>query len=148
MALYIPAGARRRRLVLGVLAGLVVGLVLGVVLGRSSAPSIDERVASVRAHASGAAISLRRLPIEYEQSLADTGGESTATITAAIDAARARLDQAYEQAVWLGPDAGAATDRALEAVERAVADRVDVDQFQLVIDDAVAAIDATFVLEP
>lgn len=144
MALYVSAGTRRRRFVLAIIGALVVGLILGLVIGRTSAPTIDGRVRAVRAEAADAATALQRLPIEYSQVLGQAGGESTATIAAAVDSARGQLERTYDKAVWLGADARGATTKAFDAVAAAVRARVDAEGFQQVIDAAVAAIEATF----
>src|SRR5512134_3173655 len=102
MALYIPAGARRRRLVLFVVLALVVGLGLGDVGGRATSPGLADDVATA----------LLRIPIEYEQAVAGEGGESTETITGAIERARLQLDDAYAEAIWLADDVRDSTDPA------------------------------------
>ena len=48
MAVYVPAGARHRRLVLSVLAALVVGLAVGFVAGRATSPGSPMRSATCR----------------------------------------------------------------------------------------------------
>lgn len=144
MAIYIPDSTRRRRLVVIAGACLVVGLVVGGVLGRATSSGVDDSVKEVRARAEDAAIALERLPIEYEQALAASGGESTATITEALDRARATLDEAYTSIDVFGPGSRTATKTALDAVVGAVADKVPLAEFEAAIADAVAAVRATF----
>lgn len=146
MALYVPAGARRRRLILTVVAGLVVGLALGFVLGRSTAQGLGDRVDAVKAQAADAATALERIPIEYEQAVAGEGGESTDTIRGAIERAGDQLDDAYAEAIWFGPDARDATDDAFAELARAVDDGVPPDDFATLIDAAVARIQQSFAL--
>lgn len=148
MALYVSAGTRRRRLIVVGLAGLVLGLVVGVVIGRSLSQGVGARVDSVRSQAASAVSALERLPIEYEQALAGSGGETTATITEAVARARAQLDRAYADAIWLTPDAPRATDAAIDSVADAVARRADLVEFQDAVDAAAAAIGLTFGLSP
>lgn len=146
MALYVPAGARRRRLILTVVAGLVVGLALGFVLGRSTAQGLGDRVDAVKAQAADAATALERIPIEYEQAVAGEGGESTDTIRGAIERAGDQLDDAYAEAIWFGSDARDATDDAFAELARAVDDGVPPDDFATLIDAAVARIQQSFAL--
>lgn len=146
MALYVPAGARRRRLILTVVAGLVVGLALGFVLGRSTAQGLGDRVDAVQAQAADAATALERIPIEYEQAVADAGGESTDTIRSAIKSAQVQLDEAYAEAIWFGSDARDTTDAAFAELQQAVDDGVPPDEFATLVDDAVAEIQQTFAL--
>ncbi len=146
MALYVPAGARRRRLILAIVTGLVLGLALGFVLGRSTAQGLGDRVDAVKAQASDAATALERIPIEYEQAVTDSGGESTETITAAVDRARAQLDDAYAEAIWFDAEASVETDDALDAVSEAVVDEAEPADLASLIDEAVVAIQQRFAL--
>jgi hypothetical protein len=148
MALYVPDGARRRRLAIAVAVGLAAGLLLGFVLGRSTADGLDDGVASVQEQAAEAATALERIPIEYEQALAGEGGESTTTITDAVDRASAQLDEAYEAAIWLGSDARDGTDAAFAEIEAEVAAGADLVVVQDAIDAGVAEIQLTFALSP
>jgi hypothetical protein len=103
VAIYVPPSTKRRRLVLLVAAGLLVGLLLGFAVGRTSAPDLHGKVDAVKEQAEGAAVGLQRLPIEYEQALGQTSGESMATISEAVDRATSQLDEALDDAFWLGP---------------------------------------------
>lgn len=140
MALYVPAGSRRRRLALVAAAGLLVGLLAGFALGRSTAETVADRIEAVQDKAAAAATALERIPIEYEQALAGSGGESVATVSEAVDRARAQLAEVYAKAPWLGPQARAEPDAAVDAVGRAVTDRVPLAELEALIAEAVAAI--------
>jgi hypothetical protein len=131
-----------------VAVGLAAGLLLGFVLGRSTADGLDDGVASVQEQAAEAATALERIPIEYEQALAGEGGESTTTITDAVDRASAQLDEAYEAAIWLGSDARDGTDAAFAEIEAEVAAGADLVVVQDAIDAGVAEIQLTFALSP
>ena len=75
MAIYVPRARRRRNLILVSAAALVVGAILGVTAGRSSAPTIEDRVKSVRSEARGIASQLRVVSIhEGEGAVSLSGG--------------------------------------------------------------------------
>ncbi len=48
MALYVPAGRRRRNFIIGLVGALIVGLIIGALLGRVSAPTVSDKVSSVQ----------------------------------------------------------------------------------------------------
>lgn len=144
MALYVPAGARTRRLVLVGVAALVVGLLLGYLVGRASSPGLPDEVAAVQDLAADAATALERLPIEYEQLLAGEGGESTDTLIDAIERARTQLDIAYTAAIWLPDDSSAATDVTFDGLVVAVEDSIPADAFASGIAEAVGQIESAF----
>jgi hypothetical protein len=144
MAIYVPPTTRRRRLVLLVGAGLVVGLLVGFGLGRATSSGVDDAVSGVRDRATEAGTTLERLPIEYEQAVADSGGESTRTITEAIDRARAQLDRAWRDASWFGPEVRKPVDAALDELDAAAAQRVPAARFGDAIDAAVTAVEGAF----
>ncbi len=78
MALYIPASNRRRRTVLIGVAALVIGLVLGVVAGRSTAPTVADKISSVRSDARRTAANLRVIVLHDQQGISsETGGGGT-----------------------------------------------------------------------
>jgi hypothetical protein len=144
VAIYVPPSTRRRRLVLLVVLGLVVGLVAGFGLGRATSSGIDDAVNKVRGHASDAATTLQRLPIEYEQAVAGSGGESTGTITEAIHRAQAELDAAWADASWFGPATRDPVDTAVDALDHFVAGHAAPAQFQSAVEAAVRAIERAF----
>ena len=144
MALYVPAGARRRRLVIGVIAGVILGLAIGFVVGRTSSPGLADDVAEVQALAIDATTALQRTPIEYEQAVAGAGGESTETITGALDRAQRQLDDAFAEAIWLPDDAPTATEQAFEDLAALVLDGASTAEFEQAVDDLVSQIDTTF----
>lgn len=144
MAIYVPDSTRRRRLLIIAGACLVVGLVVGAALGRATASGVDDSVARVRDHAEDAITALQRLPIEYEQALADEGGEDTATITGALQRARAELDQAYDEIEVFGPAARQVTGEHFDTLTDDVSRQVPNDAFETAIEDAVTTIRAAF----
>ena len=48
MALYVPAGRRRRNVILGLVGALIVGLIIGGVIGRVTAPTVSDRSRACR----------------------------------------------------------------------------------------------------
>jgi hypothetical protein len=144
MAIYVPPGRRRRHLVLLVALGLVVGLVAGFAVGRATSSGVDDALAKVRGQASDAAVALQRIPIEYSQAVAGSGGESTRTITEAVTSARHQLDRAWADAPWYGPSTRRPVDAALTALDRAVAAHATPEEFQADVDAAVKAVEYAF----
>ncbi len=132
MALYVPEGRRRRRLLVAAVSALVLGLVLGGLVGRLSAPSLTDRVRAVqdRAHttsaglrvislhtqagtgAGGATLELKTTKDELEAEFRDAPWLSTATKTALLD----QLAQLAART----DDSSASFGTAAEAMARAI----------------------------
>jgi hypothetical protein len=103
MAVYIPAGRRRRQaIVLGVVA-LLVGLALGFLAGRSSAPTIDEQLAAVHDEATETASGLRVLALHGEEETVGSEGGGGADLV--IERTRDELAAEFDDAPWLSQDA-------------------------------------------
>jgi hypothetical protein len=138
-------GSRRHRItaVVGA-ASLLVGGGIGYLIGHSGATSASDVVASARSKGEDAATALQRLPIEYEQAVTNASGESTTTITDAIDDAATLLAAAYAAAPWLGPALHKAPDAAIEVVRQDVRNAAPPDTFAQHIDAAVTAIGDAF----
>jgi len=145
VALYVPAGRRRRNLVLGLAGALIVGLVIGVVVGRATAPTVDDRVSSVQDDARAVTGTLAATPIEYAKQLAGSsefrrgGGVDQALLSARTD-----LQAALRDATWLGPSQRTVATDALDAVVAAERARVSETRYQEVVDTAAATISRTF----
>jgi hypothetical protein len=144
MALYVPAGARRRRLVLIAVAGLLVGAVAGFVAGRSTAPGLEDEVGEVQDLAVDAATAFQRIPIEYEQLLAGEGGESLDTVQDAVDRADEQLRAATSEAIWLSDGASDELDASIDDLRAVVAAEGSADDFAVAVDAIVGEIEATF----
>ncbi len=103
MALYIPAGRRRRRLIVTACAGLAVGLALGAVIGRMTAPSPAGAAADAKQQAKAVTGQLEAFPIHYEQ--ASKGEIDRASFKPSLDAGLNRANEdlaaALAQAPWI-----------------------------------------------
>src|SRR5262245_44615713 len=100
MALYVSRAQRTRRTVILVAAAALVAFGLGWAYGRQQVPSIDDRVAEVRAEATDAATSIERLDIEYEQAV--SGGDTVqAGVLEPLDDLRVSLQEEMDRAPWI-----------------------------------------------
>jgi hypothetical protein len=113
------------------------------VIGNNTAKTSADVVAESRSKGEDAATALQRLPIEYEQAVS-ASGESSATITGAIDEATGLLNDAYAASPWLGAALRQPPLAAIALLKADVASKVAPDVFQHDVDQAVAAIDAAF----
>lgn len=145
MALYVPAGRRRRNLALGLAGALIVGLVIGVAIGRVTAPTVDDRVGAVQDDARAVTGTLAATPNEYAKQLAGSSEfRRGGGVDQALTSARHDLDAALDDASWLGPSQRATATGALDAVVAAERDRVAEARYQQAVDAAVATISRTF----
>ena len=149
MALYIPAGRRRRRLVLATVAAAVVGLVLGWALGRLTAPTVADRVASVRSDARTIDGRLAALPNEYDKVLAGdpqyaNGGGPADSLTG-VSADVAALARRAE---WLSPTQRDGVVSAVDQAQAVAAASGSASDFAAAIDQATSTVDTTFGLTP
>ncbi len=145
MALYLPASTRRRRLVLVAVAAAVVGLLLGWAVGRLTAPTVGDRVSSVRAEARRLDARLASLPLEYDKALA--GGTDLAGAggpVATLDGIAADTVALARRAEWLGADQRDAVEAAVTAAHDQAASRVPSGQFGAAIAAATSSVDRTF----
>ena len=145
MALYIPAGQRRRRLIIVGVVAAVLGLALGAFLGRATAPTTADTVSSVQADAQSIYARLQSLPIEYEKVLsgdpqyANGGGPADSLVAISADTAALA-----ERAVWLSDEQRTAVVGAVDAAQKVAASTAPAPQFEAAIADASAAITQTF----
>ena len=148
MALYIPAGRRRRRLIVAVALAAVLGLIGGWAVGRATAPTIDDRASSVRSGAQDIDARLLALPIEYEKVLAGdpqyaNGGGPADSLTGIVaDTQRLAAD-----AVWLSDGQRAAVVATVDHARTTATDGADAAAFAAAIDQATNAVETTFGLE-
>jgi hypothetical protein len=144
VAVYIPQEQRRRRSTVAIASALALGLVLGVLLGRVTAPSLSSQVEQARAAGQRLASALRALPLEYEQAVTGSEGESTTGIRDAVNRTAALLPPARAKAPWLGPTATRQAHDAVAAVQRAVASKVDPASFRATAEKAAATVEDVF----
>jgi hypothetical protein len=145
MAMYIPPGRRRRRLLLSVGAAVVVGLIVGVIVGRATAPTVDDRVADVRAAAAGAVAQLQALPLEYEkQAGGDQQFKEGGGVDDALGRTRGDLDDAIADAPWLTGTQIDAVHAAIDDLRTAARDGVSPSDFETQTDQAIDDITAVF----
>lgn len=148
MAVYMQ-GSRRHRVTAAVAAAtLLIGFGIGYLVGHGGSTSSSDVAAAARSKGQDAATALQRLPIEYEQAVASSSGESSTTITKAIDQAASLLDDAYASAPWLGPELRQPALDAIEVLRQDVASKVPPETFAQHVTDAVTAIEKAFNLPP
>lgn len=144
MAVYMQ-GSRRHRITAAVgAATLLIGFGIGYLVGQGGATSASDVAAAARSKGEDAATALQRLPIEYEQAVASSSGESSTTITKAIDEAASLLDDAYAAAPWLGPALRQPALDAIEVLRQDVVAKAPIHTFAQHVTDAVNAISAAF----
>ncbi len=100
MALYVPAARRRRRIVVFTVVALVLGLALGALLGRVTAPTVDDRLASVRKNAQQTAAGLRVIAI-HDESNAVSNQTANAGANLVLEQTRSDLHNEFNDAPWI-----------------------------------------------
>ena len=115
MALYIAPARRRRRVLVTAGVALALGLLLGVFAGRATAPTLDDRISSVRGDARETAAGLRVIALHDEAGTAAEGGGDQGT-DLVLERTRSELDDLFDRASWLGSDARAALFDELDAL--------------------------------
>ncbi|HEV7759523.1 MAG TPA: hypothetical protein VGO78_11060 [Acidimicrobiales bacterium] len=115
MALYIAPARRRRRVLVTAGVALALGLLLGAIAGRVTAPTLDDRISSVRGDARETAAGLRVIALHDE---AGTGaeGEGDQGADLVLERTRTELDGLFDRAPWLGSDARAGLFDELDAL--------------------------------
>jgi hypothetical protein len=146
MALYVPAGRRRRRLVVAVAGALVAGLFVGAVAGRATAPTAAEGAAEAKRATARLSGLIDALPLHYEQMVA--GDLDPTAFRASLDDGLRRageeLDTALAAAPWLDPAVADSLRRRLAGVRAAADRRGPPDEFRAAVREAVAELDARF----
>jgi hypothetical protein len=133
VALYIPAGRRRRRTAFFAVGALVLGLLIGAVVGRASAPTATEKIKAVQADARNTAAALRVIALHDEAGAVSAQGADDAGIALVLKNTRSDLRDEFARADLL---------RELDALE-AQPDRMSA-QFGQAAEKLAANIEATF----
>jgi len=108
MAIYVPRARRRRNTIMVGVAGVVLGVILGGLIGRASAPTVEDRVRSVRAEARAIASQLRVVSLHEEsgaESLANGTGDAGADL--ALRRTEDNLKRLLKRAPWVAGKTGA-----------------------------------------
>jgi hypothetical protein len=145
MALYVPAGRRRRNLAIALIATALVAVVIGFLLGRVTAPTVDDRVSDVQADARGVVGELAATPNEYRQQ--QSGSSEFAQGGGVADAlanARGSLAAALGDAPWLGAGQRREATDALATVVAAEKASVPPDEYSGTVTRASERIEAVF----
>ncbi len=148
MAVYMQGSRRHRVTAIVGAATLLIGFGIGYLVGHGSSTSVSEVVSTAQSKGEDAATALQRLPIEYNQAIVSSSGESTTTITQAIDEAASLLNGAYAAAPWLGPELRQPTLDAIEVLRQDVAAKAPIHAFAQHVTDAVTPIQKAFNLPP
>jgi len=101
VAIYVPRARRRRNLIVLGAGALVVGLVLGAVIGRASAPTVEDRVVSVRNQARDIAAQLRVVSLHAEDKAASVAAGGDAGADLALGRTEADLRRLFKRAPWV-----------------------------------------------
>src|SRR3954470_14664480 len=103
MALYVPAGRRRRNRALALAARAVGAVVVGFLIGRVTAPTVDDRVSDVQADARAVVGTRAATPNEYRKEQAGSAEfREGGGVDQALAGAKESLDAAFDDAPWLG----------------------------------------------
>jgi hypothetical protein len=101
MALYVPAAKRRRRTFLLVAVAIVLGLVVGAVVGRVSAPTVDDRIASVSEDARQTAAGLRVIALHDESNAVSSQVPGDGGVDLVLRDTRSQLHDEFDRAPWI-----------------------------------------------
>jgi hypothetical protein len=145
VALYVPAGRRRRNLVLGLAGAVVVGLIVGFLLGRATHASLDDEVATVQDSARAVTARLRATPVEYAQERRGSSEFSHGgTVLDSLADARRSLRDALDDAVWLGPAQRREATAALDVLVSAARAETAARRYRALVDTSANRIDVVF----
>jgi len=144
MAIYVPRARRRRNTILVGVAGLVVGVILGIAAGRSSAPTLEDRVKSVRSEARAIASQLRVVSIHEGEGAISLSGGGDAGAALALQRTETNLRALFKRAPWVGPKTSAELISETTALRSAAPNRARTEQFANDVDALADKIDRTF----
>jgi hypothetical protein len=145
VALYVPAGRRRRNLILGLVGALVLGLVLGAVAGRATAPTLSDRVSSAQDSVREITARVQATPVEYDKELSgSTEFAQGGTVVQSLTSARRSLTGVLDDAAWIGPTQRKQMEDALAAVIAGARAKITGARYQKLVDAAVTRIEVGF----
>ena len=145
MAIYVPRTRRRRNMILVGVAALVLGALLGAVAGRSSAPTVEDRVRSVRTEGRAIASQLRVVSLHEAAgtpSLASGGGDAGADL--ALRRTETNLRRLLGRAPWVSPKTGSELVAETAALRAVAPGQARTDAFATKVDGLADRIEATF----
>ena len=129
MAVFISAGERRRRFVVGCVLSALVALVVGLFAGRASVPTVRERAASVAMAGSNLATRVDALTIEYEQAISGGGDTVTKGVDEPLTGIETELTRALKSAPWITSTRVAELRAATAKVRAAATAKVSAEEF-------------------
>jgi len=144
MAIYVPRARRRRNTILVGVAGLVVGALLGIGLGRSSAPTIEDRVKSVRSEARAISSQLRVVSIHEGEGAASLAGGGDAGAGLALQRTETKLRALFKRAPWVGPKASGELISETTALRAAAPNEARTEKFASEVDALADKIEKAF----
>lgn len=133
MALYIPAGRRKRNTMIVAAAALVLGVALGWAVGRAQAPTVADRVAAVQRDADDLVSRVGALPIEYEQGFAGSVDSIEKGVLVALATVQHDTVVLLDRAPWIAQSGRNRALDAVAAVKQAAQDRVAPARFATVV---------------
>jgi hypothetical protein len=148
LAIYVPRARRRRNVILIGVAGLVVGAVLGAVSGRSSAPTVEDRVRSVRAEARAVASQLRVVSLHEEAGASSLGSSGDAGADLALRRTETDLRRLFRRAPWVNAKTAADLLADTVALRAAAPGQARTEAFGKQVDGLADRIESTFGASP
>jgi uncharacterized protein involved in exopolysaccharide biosynthesis len=144
VAIYVPRARRRRNLVAVTVAGVVIGAALGLAVGRGSAPTVEDRVRSVRSEAGAISSQLRVVSLHEESGAESLAVSGDAGADLALRRTEANLKRLFKRAPWVA--AKAATDLLSDtvALRTEAPNQARSDAFGKQVDSLADRIEATF----
>jgi hypothetical protein len=144
VAIYVPRARRRRLLILIGMAALLVGAILGIAAGRSSAPTIEDRVKSVRSEARAIASQLRVVSIHEGEGAASLSGGGDAGAELALQRTETNLRALFKRAPWVTTRTATQLISETTALRSAAPTRARTEDFAKEVDGLADKIEQTF----
>jgi hypothetical protein len=143
MAIYVPRARRRRNLILVAVAGLVVGVLVGAAAGRSSAPTVEDRVRSVRSEARAIASQLRVVSLHEGAGAASLAGGGDAGADLALQRTATNLRALFRRAPWITTKTAGDLIAETTALRTEAPKQANSDEFGKQVDALAGKIEAT-----